>query len=46
MSEIALQLEYSVEADVSPDFAWQFQTEVANWNAMRVTRADDVPAFR
>ncbi len=24
MIEIALQLEYSVEADVSPDFAWQF----------------------
>jgi hypothetical protein len=32
MSEIALQLEYSVEADVSPDFAWQFRTDVANWN--------------
>ena len=32
MSEIALQLEYSVEADVSPAFAWQFRTEVSNWN--------------
>ena len=32
MSEIALQLEYSVEADVSPDFAWQFRTDVADWN--------------
>ena len=32
MSEIALQLEYSVEADVSPAFAWQFRTDVSNWN--------------
>jgi len=32
MSEIALQLEYSVEADVSPAFAWQFRTDVATWN--------------
>jgi hypothetical protein len=32
MSEIALQLEYSVEADVSPAFAWRFRTDVANWN--------------
>ena len=32
MSEIALQLEYSVEADVSPAFAWQFLSEVSNWN--------------
>jgi hypothetical protein len=32
MSEIALQLEYSVEADVSPAFAWRFRTNVANWN--------------
>ena len=32
MSEIALQLECSVEADVSPAFAWQFRTEVSNWN--------------
>lgn len=36
MSEIALQLEYSVEADVSPAFAWQFRTNVSNW--------DDPPA--
>lgn len=32
MSDIALQLEHSVEADVSPAFAWQFQTDVSNWN--------------
>jgi hypothetical protein len=32
MSEIALQLEYSVEAEVSPAFAWRFRTDVANWN--------------
>lgn len=32
MSEIALQLEYSVEADVSPPFAWSYRTDVANWN--------------
>lgn len=31
MSEIALQLEYSVEADVSPRFAWSYRTDVANW---------------
>jgi hypothetical protein len=32
MSEIALHLEYSVEADVSPAFAWRFRTDVANWS--------------
>ena len=32
MSEIALQLAYSVEADVSPAFAWRFRTDVANWS--------------
>jgi hypothetical protein len=32
VSEIALQLEYSVEADVSLASAWRFQTDVANWN--------------
>src|SRR3954451_23769859 len=31
-SEIALRLECSVEADVPPEFAWQFRTEVSNWN--------------
>ena len=32
MSAVALTLEYSVEADVSPEFAWRFRTDVANWN--------------
>ena len=32
MSEIALQLEHSVEADVSPAFAWSFRIDIANWN--------------
>jgi hypothetical protein len=32
MSEIALRLKYSVEADVTPAFAWRFRTDVANWN--------------
>jgi hypothetical protein len=27
-----MQLTYSVEADVSPDFAWRYRTDVANWN--------------
>ncbi len=32
MSEASLQLTYSIEADVSPAFAWRFRTDVANWN--------------
>ena len=32
MSEIALQREHSVEADVTPPFAWSFRTDIANWN--------------
>jgi hypothetical protein len=36
MSEIAWQLEHSVEAYVSPTFAWNFMTDVKNW--------DDPPA--
>jgi hypothetical protein len=33
MNEIALQLDYSVEADVSPTFAWQHRrTDISNWN--------------
>lgn len=32
MSVTALQLEYSVEADISPAFAWQFRTDVSNWS--------------
>src|SRR2546426_3179917 len=25
-------MEYSIEANVSLDFAWRFRTEIANWN--------------
>ena len=32
MSDVALRLEHSVEADVSPAFAWTFRTDVANWS--------------
>jgi hypothetical protein len=32
MSEIALELEYSVEAEVSREFAWRYRTDIANWN--------------
>lgn len=32
MSDISWQLEYSVEVAVSPAFAWQYRTDVANWN--------------
>ena len=32
MSEIALRLQYSVEAGVPSAFAWRFRTDVANWN--------------
>src|SRR3954452_8944508 len=32
MSGIALELACSVEADVSPEFAWRYRTDVANWN--------------
>lgn len=32
MRGIALHLEHSVEAEVSPEFAWKFRTDIANWN--------------
>jgi hypothetical protein len=32
MDEIAWKLEHSVEADVSPSFAWSFRTDIRNWN--------------
>jgi hypothetical protein len=32
MTEIALQLEHSVEAEVSPQFAWKYRTDIATWN--------------
>lgn len=31
-ADVALRLECSVEADVSPAFAWSFRVDVANWN--------------
>jgi hypothetical protein len=43
MHEIALQLEHSVEADVSPSFAWGFRTDVTNWSDPPATFALDGP---
>ena len=36
MTNIACQLEHSVDADVPPAFAWSWRTDVKNW--------DDPPA--
>ena len=36
MANIACQLEHSVEADVTPSFAWNWRTDINNW--------DDPPA--
>ena len=36
MKDIACQLEHSVEAEVSPSFAWDWRTDIRNW--------DDPPA--
>jgi hypothetical protein len=32
MSGSALQLEHSINAEVSPEFAWNYRTDIANWN--------------
>ena len=32
MTDIALVLEESIEVDVSPTFAWNFRTDISNWN--------------
>jgi hypothetical protein len=32
MSGVALQLEHSIEAQVSLEFAWNYRTDIANWN--------------
>jgi hypothetical protein len=32
MSRIVLQLEHSVEAEVTAEFAWKHRTDIANWN--------------
>lgn len=31
-SGILWQLEHSVEADVTPEFAWTYRTDIVNWN--------------
>jgi hypothetical protein len=36
MNSIAYELEYSVEAEVSLSFAWNWRTDIQNW--------DDAPA--
>ena len=36
MKNIVCQLEHSIEADVSPSFAWNWRTDIKNW--------DDPPA--
>ena len=36
MTNVACRLEHSVEAEVSPSFAWNWRTDVGNW--------DDPPA--
>ena len=46
MSEFALQFKYSVEADVTPAFAWQFRTDVANWNDPPARFALDGPLLK
>lgn len=43
MDEIALQLEHSVEAEVSAAFAWSFRIDVANWNDPHAKFALDGP---
>jgi hypothetical protein len=43
MDDVALQLEHSVEADVSPSFAWDFRTDIANWNDPPAQFAIDGP---
>jgi hypothetical protein len=32
MNGIALQLEHSIAAEVSPEFAWKYGTDIATWN--------------
>jgi hypothetical protein len=43
MNAVALQLEHSVEAEVSPAFAWEFRTDVSNWNDPPAVFAFDGP---
>ena len=41
--DIALVLEHSIEVDVSPTFAWNFRTEIANWSDPPATFLLDGP---
>ena len=34
MSRPAWEFQYSTEIDASPEFAWQFWTDVANWKEL------------
>ena len=43
MTDIALTLEHSVEADVSPAFAWRCRTDVATWRDPPATFVLDGP---
>ena len=43
MSGIALQLEHSIDAEVSPEFAWKYRTDVTNWNDPPANFALDGP---
>src|SRR4051794_27028818 len=43
MDEIALQLEQSIEADVSRSFAWRFRTDITTWIDPPATFALDGP---
>jgi hypothetical protein len=42
-TDIALVLEHSTEADVSPTFAWNSRTEIANWSDPPATFLLDGP---
>jgi hypothetical protein len=32
MNGIVLQLEHSIDVEVSPEFAWRYRTDIATWN--------------
>ena len=43
MTDNALVMEHSIEVDVSPEFAWSFRTDIANWRDPRATFDLDGP---
>ena len=43
MTDIALVLEHSIEADVDAAFAWHFRTDIANWSDPPATFLLDGP---